>query len=192
MKTVIDWVPLLKTMIDMTERYAELTLYAAVVPREAMRGRIPERSLVKAYVKSGSVLQLCGFDRFVETNEQAEELIAFAKEHIPRASDFITLDGADRFYRKIRVWGAEEKDKEKLVAKLKESGYVPKDWEVERHPWMHSLDGTADEKRQKIRGREGIDPDRPWYTALWFYDENGNKIGADPDDIDDSCLDHSD
>ena len=169
-------------MIDMAERYGELTLYAAVIPREAMRRHSPERSLVKAYVRSGSALQFCGFDRFVETNEQAEQLIAFAKEHIPRSEDVIDFPKIDIFYRKIRFEGAEGKDKEKLVAKLKESGYVPKDWELEIHDCMSTMSGTDDEKRQIVRERLGVHPDRPWYQFLKFYDENGNRIGADPDD----------
>jgi len=193
----------LVSMIDMTERYAELTLYVGFVPRSCARrleGRLVRdiedkakdaMQSVQMYFQPGfrSMITLCG-DNFVETDAQAEELIAFAKAHIPRAYDVLEPEsfapGQLRFWRKLRIESVGEADAERLVTTLKESGHVPKDEEVERYLlcFGSSLSGTEEETRQQFRERRGINPDRPWYNALRFYDENGNRLGAPSEDDD--------
>ena len=196
-------------MIDMAERYGELTLYAGLTPRDGTK--ITEGQFWKGSKHSyqrerwyeamgllhryfGGVsrdwIDFCSFDRLVETDAQAEEFIAYAKAHISRAHDVLEPDtfchGKLRFRRKLRIEGVGEADAERLVEALKGSGYAPKDEEVEELLNVFGLgrlmEGTPEEKRQKLIVERSIDPNRAWYKSLRFYDENGNRVGADPED----------
>lgn len=114
-------------------------------------------------------------DRLVSSEQEAVRLIEYAESNIPKSGGLIELvdamHGKIRFYRKIRFDGAIENQREELIGKMKQSGYVPKppqDAFLAHLAGIFAKSYQGEALEQKLR-EIGFGPDHSWHKALQFF-----------------------
>ena len=174
----------------MESPYAELTLYYGLVDADgcgecrfdlnATDTWNRERIIFAMKTINGHLIPSCdwGFhfvssDYPIRSKEDGEFLCQFAESNIHGARAIIEpidcAHGTIAFYRKINFGGWIKEEEQKLIEKLKKSGYIP----VYKH--KEHLEKLAEPFEGKARERfqreiiDVLDSDKPWKDALKFY-----------------------
>lgn len=169
----------------MSERYAELRLYFGLVDSDGCSEGFFAKELNDEYTRRRffraidtvrkclqpgweSAFQL-GYEHFVQSDKEAQELTAYAEKNIRGAKGVIELEscfhGKITFFKKIRFDDWVKEQKRELIEQLKKSGYQPKDEEREDLK-LRFKNFSYEYLNEKL---EKLDSDQPWKKALKFY-----------------------
>ena len=162
--------------------YAELELYFGLVNSGRLGEGIFDSNSTDRYSKERYISELkwvyeqvetgrveLGWDPFVQSEEEAKLLIDFSRKNISGAEGLIRLTdsmhGKTRFWRILKFNNWNEKQKNNLISKLKESGYTPRNEELEKVTLFRDL--YSSKKFQERLSQ--IDMDKPWKENLKFF-----------------------
>ena len=174
----------------MAERAAVLELYLGSCPNNTGRvcydltredkGTMEMRRLamenVQRHLQPGFASSITLGSRFVETPEDAEKIISYARQKVPgiavgQVELYRALHAVVQFYRKLRIEGRGPEDRVKLAQQLMASGVKPKLWErdsLERYLQLAECSGDQKEAERLKRKLEKLDTAEPWIRALEF------------------------